>query len=112
MASGPALEARFGRRAETLTDDDESRAVDLVAHYLASGVRSLTYALAPARVVIGGGVGLTPGLVDRARTSLLRQLAGYPGLPEHRAPDYLVTAALGDMAGPTGTLLLAASATA
>ena len=112
LASGAALEARFGRRAETLTDDDEARAVDLVAHYLASGVRSLTYALAPARVVIGGGVGLMPGLVDRARTSLRKQLAGYPGLPEHRAPDYLVAAALGDMAGPTGTLLLAASATA
>lgn len=110
MASGPALEARFGRRAETLTDRDRQRAVELVAHYLADGVRSLTYALAPERVVVGGGVGMMPGLIERARERLAAQLAGYPGLPEHGSDGYLVSAALGGMAGPAGALLLAQSA--
>ena len=85
MASGPAVAARFGRRAETLDPADLAAATALVAFYLAAGVRSLVYALAPERVVVGGGLGTVPGLIEAARVELSAQLAGYPGHPEHDA---------------------------
>ena len=110
MASGPTIAARFGRRAETLEGADRAAAAALVAFYLAAGVRSLVYALAPERIVVGGGLSAIPGLFDAARSELAAQLAGYPGLPEHRGETFLVTAALGGMAGPTGTLILAEDA--
>jgi fructokinase len=112
MGSGPAIGERFGRRAEDLAGEDRERAMELAAFYLAAGVRSLTYALAPERVVVGGGLGTMPGLLERARTLLGDQLAGYPGLPEHASPDYLVGAELGGMAGPAGALALAEAALA
>jgi fructokinase len=112
MASGPAIAARFGRRAETLEGPDLVAAAAMVGFYLAAGVRSLVYALAPERIVVGGGLSAIPGLVDAARSELAAQLAGYPGLPEHRADGFLVLATLGGMAGPAGTLILAESAAA
>jgi fructokinase len=112
MASGPTIAARFGRPAETLEGADQAAAAALVAFYLAAGVRSLVYALAPERIVVGGGLSAIPGLFDAARSELARQLAGYPGLPEHREETFLVTAALGGMAGPAGTLILAEAAAA
>lgn len=110
MAAGPALADRFGRRGETLAEADRARAVELVAHYLASGIRSIVYLLAPERVIVGGGVGELPGLIPAARRALAGQLAGYPGLPEHGADDFLVTPGLGSLAGPAGTLALAIDA--
>ncbi len=110
MASGPAIAARFGRPAETLDGADRTAAAALVAFYLAAGVRSLVYALAPERIVVGGGLSAIPGLVEAARAELATQLADYPGLPEHHDETFVVPAALGGMAGPAGTLLLAAAA--
>lgn len=110
MAAGPALAARFGRRAETLDGEDLARAVDLVAHYLASGIRSIAYLLAPERVVVGGGAGSMPGLIPATRRALASQLAGYPGLPELATDGFVVPAGLGAMAGPAGALALAIDA--
>jgi fructokinase len=107
MAAGPALAKRFGRRGETLDGADRETATTLVAFYLAAGVRSLVYTLAPERIVVGGGISAMPGLIETARSDLVRQLAGYPGLPEHLEAEFLVPAALGGMAGPAGTLILA-----
>ncbi len=107
MASGPAVAARFGRRAEQLDGADRSAAAELVGFYLAAGVRSITYALAPERIVVGGGLSALPGVLVAARAELKRQLHGYPGLPEHDADDFLVPALLGGRAGPAGTLILA-----
>lgn len=110
MASGPAVAARFGHRAETLDGADLAAATRLVAFYLAAGVRSLVYALAPERVVVGGGLAAIPRLIEAARGELSAQLANYPGLSEHDGDEFLVPAALGGMAGPAGTLVLAEAA--
>jgi fructokinase len=110
MASGPAIGARFGRRAEHLEGADQAAAAELVGFYLAAGVRSITYTLAPERVVVGGGLSAMPGMLDAARAELRVQLNGYPGLTEHAEPGFLVAAELGGNAGPAGTLILAAQA--
>jgi fructokinase len=107
LASGPAVGARFGRRAEQLEGADQAAAAELVGFYLAAGVRSITYALAPERVVVGGGLAAMPGVMAAARAELRVQLNGYPGLTEHAEPGFLVGAALGSNAGPAGTLILA-----
>jgi fructokinase len=110
MASGPAIGARFGRRAELLEGADRESAVKLAGFYLAAGVRSIVYALAPERIVVGGGLSEMPGVVAAARAELRGQLRGYPGLPEHDDEDFLVLAYLRSMAGPAGTLILAEQA--
>ena len=112
MASGPAVAARFGRRAEELDGTDRDSAVALLAWYLASGVSSLVYSLAPERVVVGGGLGSMPGLVVATRVALVDRLGGYPGLQEHEDHGFVVPAELGGMAGPLGTLILAERAAA
>jgi fructokinase len=107
MASGPAVQARFSRRAETLRGPDLAAAVSLVAFYLAAGISSLIYALAPERIIVGGGLSAMPGLLARARAELMDQLHGYPGLLEHEGAAFLVPPALGAMAGAAGALILA-----
>lgn len=110
MASGPALAARWGAAAEDLRGALRERAIATEAHYLAHGVRTLVYAVAPERVVLGGGVCRLDGLVARVRACLGPALAGYPGLAEHADEAFVQPAALGREAGARGTLLLAASA--
>jgi fructokinase len=57
--------------------------------------------------VIGGSVGGLPGLLPLVRANLAQALAGYPGLSEHAADNFIVPAALGSLAGPAGGLVLA-----
>jgi fructokinase len=110
MASGPAIAARWGVPAEHLEGAQRERAVELEATYLASGLRTLVYAVAPERIVLGGGVAGLPGLLPRVRAHLSRELGGYPGLSEHADEAFVQTAGLGAMAGPRGTLAIAESA--
>ncbi len=107
MAGGAAIEARWGRPAEQLDGDELRAAVQLEAAYLATGLRSVVYLIAPRRIVIGGSVAGLPGLCPLLRARLADELAGYPGLPEHTADDFIVPAALGSLAGPAGALVLA-----
>jgi fructokinase len=107
MACGPAVAERWGKPAEELTGAELDAAVVLEARYLGAGLRTVVYALAPERIVVGGGLASLHGLLPRVRAELARALAGYPGLPEHSAADYVAPAALGDRAGPLGALALA-----
>lgn len=107
MACGPALGRRWGKPAEELSGDMLDRALAMEAAYLAYGLRAVAYSFAPQRIVIGGGVGLMPGLVPAVGEALAAGLAGYPGIDEFESPDYVRAAQLGAMAGPAGTLVLA-----
>jgi fructokinase len=107
MASGPSIEARFGRRAETLVDDEREDALGLVSHYIGQGLRNLVYAVAPERVIIGGGVSKLEGFHEAVGRSLLEFLAGYPGEETHSDPGFVVPPGLGDISGLAGALLLA-----
>jgi fructokinase len=107
MASGTAIADRWGHRAEDLPPDELRRAVELEAAYLAAGLRNFVYTLAPERFVIGGGASRLPGLFPLVRTELVKALGGYPGLEEHASDGFVVPAALGQMAGPSGALILA-----
>lgn len=105
MASGPAIEARWGRPAHDLGPLAEE-ATALEAAYLASGLRNVVYAIAPERIILGGGVSNLPGLVEAVNAGLGAEMAGYAAQPEH-ATGFVVPPALGADAGIAGGFALA-----
>ncbi len=107
MASGPAIAERFGQSAMELEGDDEALALELVAYYLAQGLRNIIYSVAPERIVIGGGVSQMPGFHGAVRAQLVRQLGGYPGVIEHQSVGFVVEPGLGSLSGLAGGLVLA-----
>jgi fructokinase len=110
LASGPALERRFGDAPERLRGSSAERACGLAAAYVAAGLRNAVYTVAPERIVVGGGVSRLPGFLPEVRTRLRQALGGYPGLPEHDDDSFVLPPALGDRAGVLGALLLAEQA--
>jgi len=106
LASGPAIERRFGHSLSSPEATDLQRA--LIADYLGQLVAALVLTLSPHRIVIGGGVAKTPGLLAEAHQSLLDHLNGYAVYRELSEPGFLVPPDLGDDSGLVGALLLAA----
>lgn len=108
LAAGSAIEARLGRKAARLAEDDQ--AWDGIVHALAGMLHNIVLATAPERIVLGGGVPTRrPHLLPRLRHALVASLAGYgPGAKVAAVvDDYLVAPALGDRAGPLGAIALA-----
>jgi fructokinase len=107
LASGGALEARWGRRSEELAEEDEVWALE--AEYLAHGILNVVAILSPERVVLGGGVMQSPRLLDLVHERVVELAAGYFPLPEPASSidDYIVRPALGDRSGVIGALELA-----
>ncbi|MDJ0924424.1 MAG: ROK family protein [Acidimicrobiia bacterium] len=110
LASGPAIEERWGMSAGQLSDRPE--VWELEATYLARALRTFTYVAAPQRVVLGGGVMQHGGLLDLVRMKLEEQLAGYVTSETLRGPleEYVVAPAHGQDAGLIGAIALAMEA--
>jgi fructokinase len=108
LASGPALLARLeGRSPSDLSRDDP--VWDPIVHTLAAMCHALVCATGPYRIAMGGGViSGQPHLLDRINAALIESLAGYMPLPS--GGDYVVAPRLGDLAGPLGSIALAANA--
>ena len=108
LASGTAMRERWGRPGEELTDPE---VWELEAEYLALGLANVVLVLAAERIVLGGGVGRAPGLIERVRTRLREVLAGYVDAPEIKQDlnAYLVPPALGPRSGVVGAIDLARS---
>lgn len=111
LASGPSIEARWGRPGMDLGSLRED-AVALSSYYIAQLLATVTYAAAPQRIVVGGGVLKTPGLLDAVREQLAKlvggALAGHPLLDP--GSGYVVRPELGDESGVRGALSLAGDA--
>ena len=109
LASGRAVEARWGQPAAELVDD---AVWELEARYLALGLVCVICVLSPERIVIGGGVMTRPGLLARVRHAVHELMNGYlehPSMCETIA-DYITLPALGSKAGMLGAIALAGSA--
>ena len=100
LASGPAIEARWGVKAENLPSDHP--AWKLEAKYLAYGIANYICTLSPERILIGGGVMRQSQLFGMIRVELERILGGY----QAKVPE-VVPAGLGERAGVLGALALA-----
>ncbi|HKY38158.1 MAG TPA: ROK family protein [Polyangiaceae bacterium] len=107
VASGPAIERRWGRRGETLPADHP--AWDLEARYIASALTSLVLVLSPQRLILGGGVMQVDRLYPLVRKHLVKSLCGYVQADEvvSGIDQYLVPPLLGQQAGIAGALALA-----
>lgn len=105
VASGLAL-ARAGGRAraeDVLTDPGSTAVVANGAAVLGSALAWLANALDPARIVVGGGLGLDAGYRDAAEHEM-RPLIEAAGTREVS----VVPASLGELAGPLGAAIAGA----
>ncbi len=107
LASGPALEARWGQSAATLPDDHP--AWPLEAEYLALGLVNLICILSPQRIIVGGGVMQRAQLFPLLRRRVQELLHGYLQAPRilEGIDEYIVPPALGDLSGALGAIVLA-----
>ncbi|MEP7242851.1 MAG: ROK family protein [Gammaproteobacteria bacterium] len=111
LASGPAIEARAGVSADHLATDHVAWAA--VAHTLGQLLHTLVLTTAPRRIFLGGGVMASQEhLFPRVRHELQASLKGYVEVaPVNRGiKQYVVPPGLGTLAGPLGSLALAAKA--
>lgn len=104
LASGPAIEARWGRPARTLPPDHPAWPVE--ARALARGLVNLILAVSPERIVLGGGVMRQGHLFALVRDEVRALLAGYLPLPDDLA-SFIVPTGLAGHAGVLGALALA-----
>lgn len=107
LASGPAIQARWGAIATTLPPDHPAWALE--AQYLAYALNNLAITLSPQRILLGGGVMQQSHLFDLVRAEFAQLLNGYvrhPELLEH-LERYIQPPQLGARAGILGTIALA-----
>jgi fructokinase len=110
LASGPAIEKRWGKPAQELPVDHPAWALE--AHYLALGLANWVCALSPKRMVLGGGVMQGQWLFPLIRTQLVEILNGYIQSKDltQKLDQYIVPPKLGNRAGIAGALVLAEQA--
>ena len=111
LASGPALEKRWGARAETLPPDHP--AWKLEARYLALAVVNFICTLSPQRIILGGGVMEQAQLFPLIRREVQQLLNGYVQSPMiiENIDAYIVPPGLGKRAGVLGAIALAETVT-
>ncbi|MBC8506103.1 MAG: ROK family protein [Anaerolineales bacterium] len=107
LASGPALEARWGARAETLPDDHP--AWDLEATYLAYALVNYILIIAPQRLILGGGVMEQTQLFPLIRAKVHALLNSYVQVPEiiNDIESYIIPPVLVKHSGVLGSIALA-----
>jgi len=110
LASGPALEKRWGQKAETLPPDHPAWALE--AHYIALALANYITTLSPQRIIIGGGVGEREELLPLIRKNVQEILNSYiQSLAITKDIDeYIVRPGLGNLSGLLGAIALAQDA--
>ena len=106
LASGPAMQARWGVPAEQLAPDHPAWQEE--ADHLAQGLVSIITILSPKIIVLGGGVMNQTQLIPLVRRSVQNLLNGYIAVPEitKHIDQYIVPAGLGPNAGLLGAMAL------
>ena len=111
LASGPAIEKRWGLSAKLMTEDHP--AWELEATYLAQMCVNMIVTVSPEVIVLGGGVMQQMHLFPQIRERVLKLLGGYvssPSITPEGIDSYIVPPALGVNSGVIGALLLGAQA--
>ncbi|HWM70952.1 MAG TPA: ROK family protein [Steroidobacteraceae bacterium] len=111
LASGPAIGARAGMPGSQVPAD--SPVWGPVTHALGQLLHTMLLATAPKRILMGGGVvERRPELLAQVRAQFVKSLNGYLDLEDLTGgvDRYVVPPGLGALAGPLGSLALAADA--
>ncbi len=105
LAAGPAIQARWGRKAAELKDD--ARVWDLEAYYIAQALVDYILILSPQMIILGGGVMHQEQLFPQIRSYVKKMMNGYIKTKEMADLDhYIVPASLHDDQGIMGALEL------
>jgi fructokinase len=107
LASGPAMQARWGVPARELAPTHPGWALE--AHYLALGLANLAVAFSPRRILVGGGVMHQIhiyGLIRDEFARLLNRYVQHSEIIDH-LDRYIMPPQLGNRAGVLGSLILA-----
>ena len=109
LASGPAIEERWGMKAANLADRPE--VWEMEAYYIAQALVNYSMVLSPRRMVLGGGVMKQTQLFPLVRKYFAHMMAGYVRTAELNDLDsYIVPCSLDDNQGIMGCLQLAVRA--
>lgn len=110
LAAGPAMQARWGVRAETLPADHP--AWELEADYIAMAMADMVVSFSPRRIILGGGVMQQAGLYPMVRRKVVQILNGYVHSKSitEQIDRYIVPPGLGNQAGMLGAIALAQAA--
>ncbi len=106
VAAGPAIQARWGVKADKLPVDHE--AWEIEAYYIGQAIASAVLLVSPKRIILGGGVMHQLQLFPLIREQVRHNLNGYvvaSALAEN-IDEYIVPPGLGDNAGLCGSLAL------
>lgn len=106
LASGPAIEERWGKKAELLAD--EMNVWELESYYIAQAITNYILTYSPQKIILWGGVMHQNQLFEQIRAKVPELLSGYiqhPAVTEKIA-DYIVPPALGDNPGILGAIQL------
>lgn len=107
LASGRAIEARWGRQPAELQGSEAVWALE--ARYLALGLVAVICVLSPERIVLGGGVMNQPGLLSLVQREVSALMNGYldDAAVGTGIARYVSLPALGDRSGVLGAIALA-----
>ena len=106
MASGPAIEERWGKKGIELADRKE--VWEMEAFYIGQAIVDYIVILSPQRIILGGGVMHQEHMMPLVREEVKRQLNGYIRTKELEDLDsYIVLPSLNDNQGIMGALKLA-----
>ena len=103
LASGPAIEDRWGEKGENLVNKEE--VWDLEGYYIAQALMQYILILSPKKIILGGGVPHQQKVFTSIYKYLNVLMQQYVSLPE--LSEYIVSPGLGDAAGINGALILA-----
>lgn len=102
LACGPAVIARWGMSLSELPAGHLGKGI--IAWYIGRALATFQTVMEPARIVLGGGVTATEGLLDLIRVEALAANGGYT---VGKIDELIVPPGLGDNAGLLGALALA-----
>lgn len=109
FASGPSIEARWGKKAIELVDREE--VWEMEGYYIAQALADYILVLSPEKIILGGGVMHQEQLFPIIRTKVQELLNGYINTKELGDMEhYIVPASLNDNQGIMGCIKLGLNA--
>jgi fructokinase len=109
FASGPSIEARWGKKAVELVDRQE--VWEMESYYIAQALVDYIMLLSPRKIILGGGVMHQEHLFPMIRQKVKDMLNGYIKTKELEDMDnYIVPASLHDDQGIMGCIKLGLNA--
>ena len=106
LASGSALDARFGKKAEFIKSDDPVWTFE--SYYLAQAIVNYILILSPEKIVMGGGVMNRTELLPMIRKDVVKLLNGYIHSPKiENIDEYITASALNGNQAVRGCMKLA-----